>query len=251
MVVTDVGQRLLAVFRDRGISEAIQLVLAAIVARGYGYFHSQDLVTDGAVTIPNSDVLTNNEIGRIRFKWHERSERQAVVNHLPEDLPVVELGAGVGYISAYIDDQIQREHLAVEANESLRSVLEQSQELNSCSYTIVTKAYSPTQENISLSNESSYASRSVESNTGDVVTTNLRTLVDEYGFDKFSLVADIEGGEQWFIEDENDILTQRCECIIVEWHDTASEADLLDMGFERVASYGDVRVFKNQNVHQQ
>ncbi|QSW98227.1 FkbM family methyltransferase [Haloterrigena alkaliphila] len=249
MTMRRLAQKAVSVYQEEGMQTVLRNIPTAILTRSHGYFNRSDIVTDGDILVPSSESISNNEIGRIHFGWHEQSERLAIQKYLPTDIPVIELGAGIGYISSYIDETLQEEeHLAVEANENLWSALELTRELNSASYKIIKKAYHPNSSSVSLSNSTDYSEQSVLERSGGIRTVSLKDLVNKYDLDKFALVADIEGAERLIIEEEIELLRKHCPWIIVEWHGTISEDVLLKSGFEKVSEIDEVYIFLNKEL---
>lgn len=203
------------------------------------------LDTGHEVLRDSNDILLGN---------YEEEEIELIERHLREDTDVIELGAGIGFTSCFINKKIEQDYkqISVEANKNLIPVLERHRKLNNSSFAIENLAYSEHRGTIGFSEGENYITGSVKngSTSLEVHTTNLELLSKKHGFGEFSLVADIEGAEKDLIESELQVLEEKCRMMIIEFHmdiDGVKEAKqkLGDSEFELVDKLGDVFVYEN------
>jgi FkbM family methyltransferase len=159
---------------------------------------------------------------------YELPERRAVKKHLRRDLPVIELGGALGVV-ACITNKLLAEptaHVVVEANPLAIPQLQLNKESNHCAFEIVNRAVAYGVDAVTFCPTVDLASNSIESDgtqlygTEQPVTVEavqLGRLVTEHGFDKFSLVCDIEGKEYDLVCQEIDVL-KKADVIIMETH---------------------------------
>lgn len=174
--------------------------------------------------------LVSYEIYQLMVEgWYERQEATMVRRYLPPDVDVVELGAGLGYVSCVIDDVLSpgRTHLAVEPNPAVVRRLEKTKELNDASYLIREGAYSAAADTVDLDLEGEYWEKGTHrSQDGENVPAwNLRQLCDSHDLSTFSLVMDVEGAEYELFLSELDLLEARCPLLIVEFHEKGSYSE--------------------------
>jgi FkbM family methyltransferase len=142
---------------------------------------------------------------------YEAPERRAVKKHLRRDLPVIELGGAL---------------VVVEANPLAIPQLQLNKESNHCTFEIVNRAIAYGVDTVTFCPTVDLASNSIESDgtqlygTEQAVTVEavqLGRLVTEHGFEKFSLVCDIEGKEYDLVCQEIEVL-KKADVIIMETH---------------------------------
>jgi FkbM family methyltransferase len=232
------------------------------------YFSARKVVLDdtvvtlGGVAVDVSSAVFTPELEGVLLKGrYERAERRLLKRHLPEECDVVELGAGVGVVSATIDrNRTGGTHVAVEANESVLPALERTRSLNDATFEVVHAAYS-SRDSVQLSvDDVFWSGRAVREGSPDGTTTvrgtTLEELCEEYGLDEFVLVADIEGSEHELVETESELLGSRCSLIVVELHGTEAKQlrtreRLETTGFEMIDSTPDedVYVYRRRRPH--
>ncbi|MDY6774083.1 MAG: FkbM family methyltransferase [Candidatus Nanohaloarchaea archaeon] len=151
---------------------------------------------------------------------YEAAEEKLLDAYLPRETPVIELGGGAGFIACKTCQLVDAPQAVVEPNPEMMPVLERNRDLNGCDFVIEEKAYHPEEKEVELSIPDSFLGTSLEreGRTIETEATNLEDLVEEHGFEKFSLVIDIEGTEYELLEEEADILEERCEFLVVEFH---------------------------------
>ena len=213
------------------------------------------------VGVPN--LSRRQKTGMARGEY-EREERAAVRQYLDPALPVIELGGFIGVVSCAINRRLDQpaQHVVVEANPDNLPVLEGNRARNHARFTILNRAIAYDVDTV-LFHRAGLAGRVVPSATADTVevaTTTVQHIAADAGFERFALVADIEGNEVDLVQHEIDLLATRVPLIIMELHPAftgrdrtdAITARLLDAGFKSVAQLPDaqaglyVAVFRNQ-----
>ena len=158
------------------------------------------------------------------LQWHDAASHDRVerVGDLVADLPVIELGGGIGFVSCYINRKLAhpRDHIVVEANPELIPTLETNRRLNRREFQIrsAALAYGPEETVLAIrswvvSMVGGHGTRQVP-----VATTTLAQLLRESGFAHINLVVDIEGGEADLVEHEGSVLSERVRTLILETH---------------------------------
>jgi FkbM family methyltransferase len=159
---------------------------------------------------------------------YESSERRAVRKFLPVGVPVVELGASIGFITTQIADQLRGERqVALEANPEILPVLNSNISLNGNHHvTVVSGAihYGATEHCRMYLAERTDGSRVMGDDTAqgrmeEVRALTLKQLLTEQGIEDFALVADIEGAEYEVITREGEDTQSRCHLAIMELHE--------------------------------
>lgn len=211
------------------------------------------------------DIRTKQDFFKELFEKPEL----VLIDKYPPEADVIELGAGLGFISCYLNNRLapSAKHVAVEANPKLIPTLRENKQINNCSFNIKHAAYAASGKTASFHLQDQYPSGSVraERESGSSVQiegTTLRTLADEENIETFTLVADIEGEEIGLIQKELRYLEQHCRRIIVEFHSFVPKEEytealnLLDSSsFESEESnsklndgYDDYRVYTNSSL---
>jgi FkbM family methyltransferase len=214
---------------------------------------------DGCKFTIDGNFVPANVVDLLLSDRYEESERVALRKFLDPALPVVELGGCIGVISCLTNRRLRdpRRHVVVEANTTLLPILRQNRERNSCQFEIVHAALSHDSETIPFRvNDNILASslRGEEQRAVIVSTVTLKRLLDEHGFERATLICDIEGAELQLVEKEIETLSERVVTIIMELHGrmVGEEptrrmlARLENAGFQMVQRTGDVVVLQNR-----
>jgi FkbM family methyltransferase len=190
---------------------------------------------------------------------YEKCERDILKLYLNRSGAVVELGGAVGVVACVTNKMLDSpgRHVVVEANPDLIGVLHEHRERNGCRFTVLHRAIAYGGEAVAFYQDSlDYLGSSVQVQTTksvSVPTITLAQILDEYGFDRCTLICDIEGGEMDLVRNEARVLQQHVESLIVEihgWrvgHDQAEQMirTLERIGFERLCEKGATSVFRN------
>lgn len=247
---------LLAVLRAMG-PFARERVVAHTRELYYRVRETHEVRIHGLRVDTDAAVLDDEMRRALRRGRYERDEVDLITHFVTGEYDVIELGAGIGVVSGVIESRLppDRTFVVVEADDAKLPLLRSLRKKNNLQFHIEHAAYSGDSNDVTLHRarhptSSSVFQRDDNSNAVDVRGTDLATIRTKYGIDEFTLVADIEGAEFEMLDAELDLLEAACRLLIVEFHrfTNASIADyerrLLDRGFERVASIGDVRVFE-------
>jgi FkbM family methyltransferase len=203
----------------------------------------------------DSPEITTPHKSTLWFGLHETEERALVKRWLPADLPVVELGGGLGVVACLINRRLAQpdHHVVVEPHPEMRRLLALSRELNRCRYRVIPAALAYDCQTATFGRHACVlASKLGEPHTGGhrtvlVPAVTLANVLDSAEFGPCSVVADIEGAEADLIERELDTLRERCRFFVVEIHPSVLGEErcerivgrLVDAGFrlrERVGS---------------
>ncbi|MGH7567726.1 MAG: FkbM family methyltransferase [Gemmatimonadales bacterium] len=205
----------------------------------------------------DNPLITTRQKGLLDLGTHESGEIALVRRYLVAELPVVELGGGIGVVSCVINRQLARaeDHVVVEANPDLIPTLEVNRRLNACRFQIHHRALAYGGEETTLAIDSFVTSRvgGAAPRRARVRTTTLASLLDEAAFERINLVADIEGGETDLVEREGPLLARRARMLIIETHARFAGVErtgrmlaaLASLGFAEVARVRDVFAFEN------
>jgi FkbM family methyltransferase len=198
------------------------------------------------ITMPNRLLA-----GVLRLRGYERAECAAVQRFLPADLPVVELGAGTGVVSCLANRKLSRPelHRCAEPNPAAQELLRHNRDQNCCRFEIVNAAFGYQATGRMAFDEHVVASR-VNTGEAEVPMRSLQALAQ--GFERFSLICDIEGAEIDIVERERDVVANRLDTFIVERHPgiVGTEADarfhesVLACGLRKRWSSGPVYVYQ-------
>ena len=155
---------------------------------------------------------------------HEAPERALVRRFVNPALPLVEFGGALGVVSCVANRllHIPERHVVVEANPSLIPVLTANRDLNRSRFAVLNRVVGYDQTFASFPIAHNVLASSLRVETGhrvNVPTTSLAGILDEFGFDRCSLICDIEGAESELVRREVATLAGRVETIIMEVHD--------------------------------
>lgn len=195
-----------------------------------GYYYSI-LFKDGIITHDNISLdirksgLRFRNIASIKRKGVESAERKLVNTYVENNVPVIEIGAGLGMVSVSINRLLNRNvyHYALEPNTRIIPTLKKTRKINKSDFHILNVAYDPHKDKVMFNRSEDYLSSFVDSNTnskGDhsVESFSLRNIIDRFKLSKFQLVCDIEGSEYNLIDEEIDLISEKCTTAIIEFH---------------------------------
>jgi len=154
---------------------------------------------------------------------YEKPEIMAVGEHLPRDLPLLELGAGLGVVSCIANKHLEHpeQHWVIEANPELLDVIEKQRALNAAGFSVLHGALSYEDPAKIYINRARVTATSAQRTRGELVevpAVTLSDLVQRYGITECSMMIDIEGAELDLVEREGDILARYVEFFIMEVH---------------------------------
>ena len=203
----------------------------------------------------DNPLITTRDKGRLDAGLHEAGEIGLARRTLLPELPVVELGGGIGVVSCLINRRLNHpdRHVVVEANPELIPTLEANRRLNDCRFRIRNVALAYGTPEVSLAIDSFAASRiGGAGRQVAVATVSLAGLLEEVPLERINLVVDIEGAELDLVEHESALLADRARTLIVETHPRLTgleptvrmRATLANLGFVEMARVRDVFAFE-------
>jgi FkbM family methyltransferase len=231
-------------FRDGGVKKVYDYSRLRLQMLAHGHkkevrldrcTFSLEGITDGSTRI---ELITHN---------YEAPERRAIARYARRHLPVIELGGSIGVVSCVTNKLLQTPtaHLVVEANPLAIPHLEGNKKLNQCQFEIVNRAIAYGVDFVTFRPNSSMCGNSITVD-GDlapvtVQAARLGDLARDRGFNRFTLICDIEGVEYDLVCQETEAL-KSADTIIMETHDRFIGADksrlmmtkLADLGFKLV-----------------
>ncbi len=175
-----------------------------------------------------SPAITTAFKSRFYFDEYETSEREALKRFLDPQLPVIELGGAMGVIACLTNRSLNHpeKHVVVEANPDILPLLKENRNRNNCQFTILhgAVAYGIDEVTFNLSNDFWASSVQASFNKSvNVQSITLKQIVDEFDFDEFTLICDIEGGEVDLVKFDKEILCDRVNTLMIEVHKKMSE----------------------------
>jgi len=159
------------------------------------------------VRIPNDPEVITPQIARaIRAGRYEKDERRGLPKFLGEEDRVVELGAGLGFISSFLGVHLNvQDILCIEANPQLAPFIRQTHALNAVTAELATGVATPNDEHDTLPFyvrdpfwASSLTSKNPYSHVIEVPSLPLSSILKARR--ATALIVDIEGGEQSLFE---------------------------------------------------
>lgn len=202
---------------------------------------------------------------RFLFHTYEGGAEELLSNHLNPALPVVEFGACIGVISCLTNRVLNnpRHHVVVEAQPHLIPTLAKNRDQNNCHFDIINAALAYGSDTVNFwINPSYFIGNSIKERSGgqtiSVRTTSLKKIVDDYGYDKLTLIVDVEGAETDLVNNELELMSKVVETLIIELHPADWGAgrdaietlrdDLALAGFEEVSRVKTDYIYINKNI---
>ncbi len=261
------------VFQTQGIAGVMSVIkdqylydsLRDHINRWYGQTiesRGNVVVVDGCRFSLDSPVITTESKSKFMFNQYEWPERQAVARFVNPNLPVVEFGGSIGVVSCLTNRKLDcpQRHVVVEANPALVPLLLQNRDQNDCAFEVLPRliAYGSDRATFYAHNSNFVISTATpiavdeHVEAVEVETIDLKSILDQYDFDRCTLICDIEGGEWDLVQNESDTLRDRVATMIVEIHeDYLGEERVKDLfgelralGFEQVFSELDTFVLR-------
>ncbi|MFC5368576.1 FkbM family methyltransferase [Salinirubrum litoreum] len=249
-------------FKEDGLSglqrEAVDRLIAPIHVRWFSRDGTYLVeVNNISVNIKNVNLphLLKYRLKK-RKQGYESAELEAISKFLDPESDVIELGAGIGVVSCAINDKLHSDskHVAVEPNSEILDSLRENREINGANFDVVNSAYSAKNEEISMNIYNNYLSSGVYDKEGEdgrevtVDAVSLESLSQQNGISEFTLISDIEGLECELILEEWNLVSKKCNLMIIEFHDrspdvTAAKSRLESSKFERMYQNTNVEVW--------
>jgi FkbM family methyltransferase len=256
-VLRSEGCYTLLVFSLERVIERTRYCLQAL--RGLGITAMGNRVHVGGLDIDVSDAGTAWLKAHIASGHYERPERELSEKYLSAEMPVIELGGCLGVVSCFINRRLcdKKRHVVVEANPALLRSIARNRELTDGDFDILHSALAYDEDHVRFFVNSDIVwSNALRGSGTEVVVpaTSLQAIADQKGFDAINLVCDIEGSEYLLMDREGAFLTKRVLWFIVELHSSSdtpcalatADEKMLKLGFERIDSDMNVRVYRNE-----
>lgn len=213
------------------------------------------------VLIPTNKRVFNLEVAK-RFEkgCYEVEEVEAIDEYMENPKTVIDLGASSGFVSAYVNLKFPEcDVISLEANPHMIGVLEEVKKTNECNFDIVNKAYHSSGKEIEFYIHKLSIGGSAQRETKNKVKTDslsIKYLVNKYRLVEFSLIVDIEGGEADLINNEIEVLEDKCSLLVVEFHEGYGEGvmkakkNLRESNFVHLEEKENgLRVYRNKNLN--
>jgi FkbM family methyltransferase len=181
--------------------------------------------------------------GTFLSRAHERAEFELIDTKLREDTNVIELGAGIGVLSCYINRILDdaSTQIAVEANPELIPTLKRNRCLNDSDFIVHAGAYSPNESEVEFPILKSYKYGSMMRESGEtrsVAASSITSIASQYNIDNFGLVVDIEGTELELISHEIDFIAGSSDWVMVEFHPSLYDRSRLRSAMDELRTAG-------------
>ena len=243
------------IFKLKEIKQKIYLRISSLLNSSSTTFTPHGI----PIKIP-SNIQTSVRYAFARGRPYEEAEAKMIINHLPLDTNVIELGGCLGVISALIRHRIgvNAHHLIVEANPDLTDIcLSNATNTTTKNTNIIVAAVDYSNKkyvNFVFGHHMHVGRVSKEQKTGiPTRTTTLSELVKRIPKGPFALICDIEGAEEHLFERE-DTLISNISLLILETHPYMysdgknTQKKMLDciasFGLQEIDREGDVVCFK-------
>lgn len=217
------------------------------------------------IAAPES-VVPANIRRRLEEGLFERDELRCAEEVLDPRLPLIDLGAGIGFVSCSLNPRLRdpERHLAVEMNPRAFALLERNREMNGCAFTSLHArlAYPGSPTAHAGHGASEVAGDGHWDPTGSVLppgveepaAVTLAGLLAECGWDECNIVADVQGAEVELFAAERDAALRSVRSLVVELHRSiygAAVADRLvdsarQAGLTLTAEAGSVVAFRRE-----
>ena len=154
---------------------------------------------------------------------YEPEMTAAVNSSLSPANPVIEIGAGIGSLSAYINDKLTMplNQVSIEPNPYLIPSLEKTKQVNGLGMTIVQKAIGYGSKTVAISVTSDITNNRIVRSDGSIVksvevnTTTVQDVAADAGFtSNITLVMNIVGYEHSVVQYEADYLSNNVSTVI-------------------------------------
>ena len=207
---------------------AARALVNPVTGRILGLMCRDRISARGLVVDTRSQLIRPEVKALLAFGMYESSERRLVARYLRSDLPVVELGASIGYITGQISRHHPPRQVAVEANPFLLPLIQpllQSNGLGNAKVILGAIDYSG--RGVVPFRVDSFNLRSAVGSCGvtgggptelEVPAFTLGNLLTRERIGEFTLVCDIEGAERGMIMEEDAAVRRQCRQMIIELH---------------------------------
>lgn len=267
MVDQSILGKVVKVLRKRGMIGSVQYVIFRIkyeVLGRFVEFSGNRVKIDGLTIDVDTPILSLLDKSLAFQQRFELPERNAIKQYLDRLTPVIELGGNIGVVACTTNALLAEpnQHVVVEAHPILAEKLDQNRTLNQCQFSIINKAVAYDAETIEFyehgtSSGIKEGSKAAAVDRYEVQTISLEAIMQEFSFEVFSLVCDIEGAEEDLVEREVDILAKHVKHFFVELHPLTVGTESRDKtimtleraGFKQIWKENEVYVFANEHLN--
>jgi len=183
------------------------------------------------VVVPDPRQLGTARTAEILAGRYEQQEATLVERYVPDGSDVLELGGGIGFITAITEKTTDDlgTHVVLEVNPDLLPMLRQVKTVNELQVIIDPVAYSSSADTVRLESGNTFTQSSIEESDTDgetIPAKSLEALIEEYDLNEFALIADIEGAETGLLDEEFETMASHCPIVILELHRSSLGEDL-------------------------
>jgi FkbM family methyltransferase len=208
---------------------------------------------DGCTFAVDHRSISNDDAHLLFTGKYEKPERIAISRFLDHASPVVELGGCMGVVSCITNRLLNNpeRHVVVEANPGIIPLLEHNRSLNRSSFQVIHAAVAYEAASVSFRPHPQTAlGGTIDiSRPGPIPSVRLASVLEQAGFERCSLISDIEGSELDLIRNEAKILAQHVSCLIIEIHDDILGTEATQEIIATVATCGFSRVYRSWGVY--
>lgn len=162
---------------------------------------------------------------RFLFRTYEDGAEELISRHLNSALPVIEFGGCIGVISCLTNRALNdpKQHIVVEAQPFLIKTLETNRDQNQCQFKVTHAALAYGSDSVDFwINPNYFIGNSTTPRKGgqtiQVPSVSLKKLIDESGFDRITLIVDVEGAKTDLVDNELELMSQVVDTLIIELH---------------------------------
>ena len=178
---------------------------------------------DDAVISMDNQLIGVDIKGEIMVGWYEYQERQLIQKYLPNDEPIIELGASIGTVACIVNRRLtsRDRHVVVEANPDLMPILKKNRDMNRCQFKVIEAAIGYGSTYITFFSNEGSLTGSIYQGGGkfiEIPAITLQSIAANVGFNHFNLICDIEGSEIGLIDHELTFISEHVGLILMETH---------------------------------
>jgi FkbM family methyltransferase len=213
---------------------------------------------DGCTFSLNSPVIDTAIKSRFLTGEYEGGERTALVRELDPALPVIEFGGCLGVVGCLVNRRLTRpeRHVIVEAHPDLVPLLRHNRDRNGARFDVLHAAVAYGQDVVEFHEGGTFLAGRLAGEAGRrfiVPAITLSQILNASGFERCTLICDIEGAEADLIREDAIALADRVATLVVEWHPyvtgpaavNALQRQIAAIGFELTLETGAVSTYQN------
>ena len=199
---------------------------------------------DGMIFSVDCPQLTTGRKSSLAFGIYEMEERALIKRWLPSEFPVLEFGGGLGVVSCLLNRKLANpfQHLVVEANPAMITLLEHNRDINCRKFKVINKAIGCDGDHVDLNIDIQFYASSIKGQsvgrTARVRTATASSLMIEMDFAEAGIVCDVEGAEVDLISREIPTLGSRIKFIMAEMHPKIVGEDVVRSLMNDLTAFG-------------